>query len=84
MLTNNINMNSINNIIWAIGQSYELVEKGGTIYELGTLQAILKHNSMEFKKADGDTHTYQLESGVTYRLIHRPPQTPHTPNTEPP
>jgi hypothetical protein len=75
MLT--ITMNSIN---WTIGQSYELVEKGGTIYELGTLQAILKYDSMKFKKADGDIHTYQLESGVTYRLTHRSPQTLNTPN----
>ena len=75
-------MNSISSINWTIGEQYELVEKGGTIYELGMLQAILTHNSMEFKKADGDTHTYQLESGVTYRPIYRPPQTPNTPNTE--
>ena len=85
MLTINMNsINSITSINWTIGERYELVEKGGTIYELGTLQAILKQDSMEFKKADGDTHTYQLESGVTYRLTHRPPQTPNTPNTEQP
>ena len=90
MLTINMNstsstsIDSIDSINWTIGERYELMEKGGTIYELGTLQAILENGSLTFKKADGDTHTYQLESGVTYRLTHRPPQTPNTPNTEQP
>jgi hypothetical protein len=78
-------IDSINSINWIIGERYELMEKGGAIYELGTLQAILENGSLQFKKADSEIHTYRVESSVSYRLIiHRLPQTPNTPNTEPP
>ena len=55
---------------WIIGERYELMEKGGTIYELGTLQAILEDDSLSFQKADGETHIYHIEVGVTYRHHH--------------
>ena len=63
--------NSTNSITWIIGERYELMEKGGAIHELGTLQAILEDDSLSFKKADGETHTYHIESGISYRLIIR-------------
>ena len=63
--------NSINSVHWIIGERYELMEKGGTIHELGTLQAILEDGSLAFKKTDGETHTYHVESDVSYRLIIR-------------
>ena len=64
-------INSINSIDWTIGERYELMEKGGTIYELGTLQAVLEDGSLQFKKADSEIHTYRVESSVSYRLIIR-------------
>ena len=70
---------------WTIGERYELMEKGGTIYELGTLQAVLEDGSLTFKKADSEIHTYRIESGVNYRLIiHRLPETPSSANMGPP
>ena len=75
MLTHNMNSinstNSINSIEWTIGERYELMEKGGMVHELGTLEAILEDGSLNFKKADGETHTYHVESDVSYRLIIR-------------
>ncbi len=35
---------------WTIGQSYELVEKGGAVYELGILLYINADKSLTFKK----------------------------------
>ena len=64
MLT--ITMNSIN---WTIGQSYELVEKGGAVYELGTLLSIQFDGTLVFKKASGEIHLYRIESNVSYRPI---------------
>ena len=70
MLTMN-SASSINSIDWTIGERYELMEKGGAVYELGTLQAVLEDGSLQFKKADSEIHTYRVESGVSYRLIIR-------------
>jgi hypothetical protein len=69
--TSSTSINSINSIDWTIGERYELMEKGGTIYELGTLQAVLEDGSLQFKKADSEIHTYRVESSVSYRLIIR-------------
>jgi hypothetical protein len=75
------NTNNTNNISWTIGHQYELMEKGGTLYELGTLQDILENGSLRFKKPTGEIHTYRVETGVSYRLvICILPQTPHTLN----
>jgi hypothetical protein len=75
--------NSTNSTTWIIGERYELMEKGGAIHELGTLLTILEDGSLNFKKADGETHTYHVESDVSYRIIIRIlPQTPHIQNTE--
>jgi len=75
MLTHNMNSisstNSTNSTTWIIGERYELMEKGGMVHELGTLNAILEDGSLTFKKADGGTHTYHIESGISYRLIIR-------------
>ena len=54
---------------WIIGHSYELVEKGGAIYELGTLLSIQFDDTLVFKKAGGEIHTYRMESNVSYRPI---------------
>ena len=52
---------------WIIGYPYELVEKGGAVYELGTLVAIHIDDTLEFKKQTGELHRYRIESNVTYR-----------------
>jgi hypothetical protein len=54
---------------WTIGQQYELVEKGGAIYELGTLLSIQFDDTLTFKKASGEVHVYRMESNVSYRPI---------------
>ena len=68
---------------WTIGQQYELVEKGGAIYELGTLVAIHINDTLTFKKQAGELHIYRIESNVSYRPIGITPlatlqDTPHT------
>jgi len=52
---------------WSIGYPYELVEKGGAVYELGTLLSIQLDDTLVFKKADGEVHIYRMESNVSYR-----------------
>jgi TfoX/Sxy family transcriptional regulator of competence genes len=52
---------------WTIGQQYELIEKGGGVYELGTLVAIHIDDTLQFKKQTGELHRYRIESNVTYR-----------------
>ncbi len=64
-------VSSTNSTTWIIGERYELMEKGGMVHELGTLNAILEDGSLNFKKADGETHTYHVESDVSYRIIIR-------------
>ena len=53
---------------WQIGTNYNLIEKGGTVTELGTLQTILLNGSLEFKKSDGCTHVYTVEPNVRYEI----------------
>ena len=65
------NTNNTNNTTWIIGERYELMEKGGAIHELGTLLTIQEDGSLTFKKASSETHTYRVESGISYRLIIR-------------
>jgi len=71
---------------WIIGQQYELVEKGGAVYELGTLLSIQFDDTLAFKKASGEIHIYRIESNVSYRPIGITPlATPQdTPNKEQP
>lgn len=54
---------------WIIGHPYELVEKGGAVYELGTLLSIQFDGTLVFKKASGEIHLYRIESNVSYRPI---------------
>jgi len=54
---------------WQIGCKYELVEKGGMVWELGELVAIQQDGRLQFKKDHGCTHIHTLERGVTYRPI---------------
>ena len=57
---------------WQIGLDYELIDKGGGAWELGTL---IHTGPLTFKKKDGCVHTYTVEKGVTYRLISIPIRT---------
>jgi hypothetical protein len=59
----------LTNMNWIIGSQYELVEKGGLIYELGTLLSIQFDDTLTFKKASGEIHIYRMESNVSYRPI---------------
>jgi len=56
------------NMNWEIGTSYNLIEKGGTVTELGTLLTIHSNGSLEFKKSDNCTHVYTVESNVRYEI----------------
>uniref|UniRef100_A0A6C0DGU4 Uncharacterized protein n=1 Tax=viral metagenome TaxID=1070528 RepID=A0A6C0DGU4_9ZZZZ len=53
---------------WEIGTSYNLIEKGGTVTELGKLLRIHPDGSLEFKKSDNCTHVYTVEPNVQYEI----------------
>jgi hypothetical protein len=53
---------------WKIGTSYNLIEKGGTVTELGKLLTIYPDGSLEFKKSDNCTHVYTVELNVRYEI----------------
>ena len=53
---------------WQIGTNYNLIEKGGTVTELGKLLMIHSNGSLEFKKSDNCTHVYTVERNVRYEI----------------
>jgi hypothetical protein len=53
---------------WDIGTNYSLIEKGGTVTELGKLLRIHPDGSLEFKKCDNCTHVYTVEPNVQYLI----------------
>jgi hypothetical protein len=53
---------------WKIGTYYNLIEKGGTVTELGKLLMIHLDGSLEFKKSDNCTHVYTVEPNVRYEI----------------
>jgi hypothetical protein len=53
---------------WKVGTAYNLIEKGGTVTELGKLLRIHLDGSLEFKKSDNCTHVYTVEPNVRYEI----------------
>ena len=55
---------------WIIGKQYELVERGGYVYELGILITINKDGSLIFRKISpcNCTHVHRVEPDVTYQI----------------